>query len=60
MSVFSIGTRLRNLHTAREYTVCDVIIMDFGLTVYEVATDDMQLMRFNQDYVEHYEVVARD
>ena len=42
MTLFEVGTRLRNKHTKTEYTVCEVIVMDFGLTVYEIATDDMQ------------------
>ncbi len=58
MSMFTVGNRLRNKHTADEYTVCEVIVMDFGLTVYEVASDELQTMRFNQDYVQHYEVIA--
>ncbi len=58
MSMFTVGNRLRNKHTGDEYTVCEVIVMDFGLTVYEVASDELQTMRFNQDYVQHYEVIA--
>jgi hypothetical protein len=56
--MFAVGNRLKNKHTGQEYTVCEVIIMDFGLTVYEISTDSMQTLRFNQDYSQHYQVIS--
>lgn len=58
MSMFTVGDRLKNKHTGQEYTVCEIIVMDFGLTVYEIATDSMQTLRFNQEYCQHYEVIS--
>ena len=57
MSMLTIGTRLKNKHTGFEYTICEVIVMDFDLVVYEIATDGMQTLRFNQDYVDNYTVI---
>lgn len=56
--MFTVGNRLKNKNTGQEYTVCEVIIMDFGLTVYEIADDSMKTLRFNQDYSKHYEVIS--
>jgi len=58
MSMFRVGNRLKNKHTGQEYTVCEIIVMDFGLTFYEIATDSMQTLRFNQEYCQHYEVIS--
>jgi hypothetical protein len=58
MSMFTIGTRIRNKHTAAEYTICDIIVMDFGLLVYEVSNDEFNTSRFNQDYLNNYEVIS--
>mgnify|MGYP003627519683 FL=1 len=55
--MLTIGTRLKNKHTGFEYTICEIIVMDFDLVVYEIATDNMQTLRFNQDYVDNYTVI---
>ena len=57
MSIFIIGTRLKNKHTGFEYTISDIIVRDFDLVVYEITTDEMQTLRFNQDYIDNYTVI---
>jgi len=54
--MFKIGDRIRNRHTKQEFTVCDVIDI-YKHRVFEVADDDFNLMRFNTDYLLHWEVV---
>lgn len=55
--MFKIGDRIRNRHTGREYTVCDVVDI-YERRVFEISDDDFNLMRFNTDYLLHWEAVA--
>lgn len=55
--MFKIGDRIRNRHTGREYTVCDVVEI-YERRVFEISDDDFNLMRFNTDYLLHWEAVA--
>ena len=56
-----VGQRIRNIHTHNEYTVIEIYPPVPGsiLLIFEVATDDMETMRFNSMYEKHYEVMEK-
>lgn len=53
--MFDIGERIKNKNTDIVWTVVAVELAIPNVTVWEIANDAFETVRFNQDYLSHYE-----